>query len=343
VSVTFPAGVKPTGATLAAIFGQVEVVDFTAGSAAPGANDGEAGEMDDIGPDINNVIGGSNDDLIDASLALGIPHVLYGMAGNDKLIGSDLNDTLYGGWGNDTLIGGPGNDTLIGGDGNDVLQGGLDPDVIDGDGLNCVSPNTSIAAGSSYTTLCTTKTKVASLTGGSNTLDYSERTLGVTADMTTFASVTYSVDSSGLYTFTCGTLGDVIVGDTATGECDAVSNVRNITGGAGGDVLSGDTNSNALKGGPGDDTISGGAGGSDAIYGNMGDDILDNSTNAGSGSVISAGTGLNTITAGSGNNSIDDSQGAAGSAILSCGNGDAEVALLSGLETSVSSSCQMKM
>jgi hypothetical protein len=42
---------------------------------------------------------------------------------------------------------------------------------------------------------------------------------------------------------------------------------------------------------------------------------------------------------GSGNNTLDDSQGALGST-LDCGSGDAEVALVSGLETGGVTNCQ---
>ena len=169
VTVTFPAGALPANAALTWNVGaEVEVVDFSAGGVAPGANDGESGEGDDIGIDIANVIGGSGNDVIDASLATGFDHVLYGMAGDDTLTGSDGNDSLYGGLGNDSLYGLAGNDTLIGGDGNDLLQGGQDDDFINGDGVNCVFSPAPTAAGTYYlVTACTSKTAVASVTAGS--------------------------------------------------------------------------------------------------------------------------------------------------------------------------------
>jgi Ca2+-binding RTX toxin-like protein len=65
-----------------------------------GANDGQVGEGDDVGGDVERVDGGS---------------------GNDTLIGGAGGDQLYGGAGTDTLDGGPG---------ADLLSGGLDGDVI---------------------------------------------------------------------------------------------------------------------------------------------------------------------------------------------------------------------
>jgi Ca2+-binding RTX toxin-like protein len=337
ITITLSAATKPAGANLTWNFGQLAVTDFTTGSAAPGANDGETGENDSLDININNVVGGSGADYIDASLATGVSHILYGMSGNDTLIGSDLADTLYGGWGNDVLKGGAGQDLLFGGDGNDTLQGGAGSDVIKGDDINCPVA-TVIAAGSSYATLCTKSTAAASATAGVNTLDYSDRTKSVTVDLA--ALIHGDGRHDGLPVCGGATVG-------VAGECDLVTKVQNLRGGAGDDFLYGDANANVIWGGPGDDTITGllagaGAGGSDAFYGEMGDDTISNANNTSTaGSVLSGGPGLNTITGGAGNNSIDDSQGATGS-IINCGAGDAEVVRLSGNETSVTN-CQIKV
>ena len=66
------------------------------------ANDGEAGEGDNIATDVESIVGGS------------------------------AGDTLTGGAGNETLIGGAGNDTLSGLAGDDVLDGGAGADHLDG-------------------------------------------------------------------------------------------------------------------------------------------------------------------------------------------------------------------
>ncbi|HEY5282262.1 MAG TPA: calcium-binding protein, partial [Polyangia bacterium] len=314
-------GKKVAGTALTWNFGQFSVVDFTTGSAAPGANDGEAGEHDSLDISIQNIVGGSGNDVIDASLATAVPHILYGMSGNDTLIGSDLADKLYGGWGDDVLKGGAGLDLLVGGDGNDTLQGGAGNDTIKGDDINCPVA-TVIAAGSSYATLCSKTTAVAGKTPGVNILDYSDRTKGVTVNLAALSVVTADA-TTGVISCNAATVGE-------TGECDFVTLVQNLRGGAGNDNLAGDANSNVIWGGPGDDTITAllagpGAGGSDAIYGEMGDDIISSANNTSIvGSVLSGGTGANTITGGAGNNSIDNSQGSAAGTI-NCGTGDAEV------------------
>jgi Ca2+-binding RTX toxin-like protein len=73
------------------------------------ANDGSAGEGDNIHADIENILGGNGVDSI-----VGNPF-------NNSLVGNGGNDTIFGGDGNDTLVGGPGNDQLYGQGGNDRL------------------------------------------------------------------------------------------------------------------------------------------------------------------------------------------------------------------------------
>ena len=64
------------------------------------AGDGEAGEGDNVSPDVENVVGGS---------------------AGDSLTGSAADNVLQGGAGDDTLDGGAGVDSLAGQDGNDTL------------------------------------------------------------------------------------------------------------------------------------------------------------------------------------------------------------------------------
>jgi Ca2+-binding RTX toxin-like protein len=74
------------------------------------ANDGAAGEADNVKTDVETVIGGS---------------------GNDSITGSNSNNRLVGGAGNDRLNGSGGDDSLDGGTGNDVLSGGTGIDTAD--------------------------------------------------------------------------------------------------------------------------------------------------------------------------------------------------------------------
>jgi Ca2+-binding RTX toxin-like protein len=77
------------------------------------ADDGEAGEHDNIATDIENFIGGAGDDYI------------VGTAADNKLTGNGGDDTLVGGLGKDQLRGNAGNDTLFSRDSiADFLDGG---------------------------------------------------------------------------------------------------------------------------------------------------------------------------------------------------------------------------
>jgi Ca2+-binding RTX toxin-like protein len=91
------------------------------------ANDGAAGEADNVKRDVENLIGGSGKDTLTGSAAA---NVLSGGSGNDRLSGGAGNDTLTGGPGRDTLLGGPGNDIFFAGDRwADIVNGGAGKDV----------------------------------------------------------------------------------------------------------------------------------------------------------------------------------------------------------------------
>ena len=85
------------------------------------ADDGAAGEGDNVLGPVTGITGGSgNDDLQAGEHAGG----LFGGDGNDVLTGSPEGDTINAGEGNDTVAGGDGNDYLTGGAGADELGGG---------------------------------------------------------------------------------------------------------------------------------------------------------------------------------------------------------------------------
>jgi Ca2+-binding RTX toxin-like protein len=83
------------------------------------ANDGTAGEQDDIHKDIEQVNTGSGADTITGSSA---NNLLDGGAGPDTLNGAGGTDTLNGGDGNDTIVGGAASDTMSGQNGDDQFK-----------------------------------------------------------------------------------------------------------------------------------------------------------------------------------------------------------------------------
>jgi Ca2+-binding RTX toxin-like protein len=326
VSSAITAGILPSGAS---------VSDFGPGVAGVGANDGaSSGEGDSVSGDIETIIGGSGNDLIDSRPATSSSHTLIGMSGNDSLFGSAMNDTLWGGPGNDTLTAGLGADTLNGGDGDDTIQGGTGDDALDGGGTNCVLNSSSVCTASYLAK------GAGALNPGTNTLDYSERTSDVTIDLL-HLTMSDQVGESGEH--------DAIVSGSFT----------NILGGSGNDSLSGDSSNNYLRGGDGDDIMYG-LDGNDTVYGGNGDDFISggNGNDAlyggdGDDSIygfagidyISGGTSTsvgNTLDGGDDNDVIDNSAGTFGS--VECGTGvnggDSDSALLNGQESLSPNNCE---
>lgn len=101
------------GSDFADYSASAQPVAVTIGS---GADDGVAGEADDVQVDVERVNGGSADDRLTA----GTRHArLVGLGGADVLRGGAADDTLEGREGADELEGGDGRDALLGGDGAD--------------------------------------------------------------------------------------------------------------------------------------------------------------------------------------------------------------------------------
>jgi hypothetical protein len=105
------------------------------------ANDGAAGQHNNVLPDVENLRGGDGDD------------VLIGDNGPNQILGGRGNDHIVGGWGVDRLAGGLGDDTIdagngmadgvLGGDGHDTatVDCGAFPDrVSDVETTTCAPP-----------------------------------------------------------------------------------------------------------------------------------------------------------------------------------------------------------
>lgn len=85
-----------------------------------------------LGIETAQLTGGVNANVLDASAFTGTA-IMYGLGGNDKLIGSNQRDYLFGGAGNDAISGRLGNDFLYGQGGADTLYfyGGTGHDELD--------------------------------------------------------------------------------------------------------------------------------------------------------------------------------------------------------------------
>jgi Ca2+-binding RTX toxin-like protein len=98
--------------------------DFTLTNSTLEIRDASGTEIDDL-QNVESAIltaGAGNNRLDAGAFTLGGVE-LYGMEGDDILIGGYKGDTLFGGSGNDVLYGGAGSDSLLGEDGDDTLNG----------------------------------------------------------------------------------------------------------------------------------------------------------------------------------------------------------------------------
>lgn len=102
------------------------------------ANDGIAGEGDNIQPDFEIVKGSRFDDTITGTAG---PDNLDGYWGADTIRGGAGNDRIDGNSENDVLLGGEGDDEMYGGSGNDDVTGDAGVDSLFGDYASCCLSN----------------------------------------------------------------------------------------------------------------------------------------------------------------------------------------------------------
>jgi Ca2+-binding RTX toxin-like protein len=92
-----------------------------------GANDGEPGERDDVGSDVESLLGGRAGDVLTGAAG---PNSLDGGAGHDLLRGLGGRDGLYGRRGGDRIHDGGGFDDVRAGPGRDRIRSARYPDHI---------------------------------------------------------------------------------------------------------------------------------------------------------------------------------------------------------------------
>jgi uncharacterized repeat protein (TIGR01451 family) len=221
------------------------------------ANDGEAGEDDNVGTDVEDVVGGTGDDT------------LVGDAQANLLDGADGDDLLDGGPGADTLIGGAGLDDAV------DYSSRTDPVTVNLDG----TPTSGNADDGPPSARDTVETDVEDASGGSGadafTGNASDNIFdgGPGADTFTggdgFDAVDYSSRSEAVSVSL-----DAIANDGVAGEGDNVGpGMEDAFGGSGNDHFSGNAASNLFAGGAGADVLDG-AGGDDFLLGQSGGDSL---------------------------------------------------------------------
>lgn len=238
------------------------------------ANDGEAGEGDNIGADVlslgpagcanvsNNALydhpAGENEpyweDEADEPDFLEVENIDAG-SGNDVLSGNAQGNVIKGNAGNDTISGGEGSDSLSGGDGNDSLAGNGGNDALDaGAGTDWFDYQSAGAGG-----------------------------VGVQVNLATGAASGEGNDSlTGGENVGGSSFADVLRGDAGANVLNGRGGNDAIQGNAGDDVINGGPGNDELNGNGGNDTVRGqsgndtvrGAGGDDLVKGDLGNDTV---------------------------------------------------------------------
>ncbi|MGL4961798.1 MAG: calcium-binding protein [Inquilinus sp.] len=230
---------------------------------------------------VETFIGSAGNDGIEGDFDATVPTTMFGMAGNDLLVGSQGGDRAYGGIGDDALYGSGGDDRLVGDAGRDAISGGSGADSIDGgadndsvwggDDDDAIYGGTSddILRGEDGNDILEGAAGADTLTGGVgiDTAGYAGSSTGVIVNLATGRG--YSGDAMG---DTLSGLEQVLGSEHADQLAGDVGD--NVLWGRGGDdALSGAEGADTLKGGAGADALYGGAG-SDQLYGEDGNDLL---------------------------------------------------------------------
>jgi Ca2+-binding RTX toxin-like protein len=261
------------------------------------ANDGAAGENDNIPPSVSRVLGGSAADVIN-SAAAPFQTFLEGGPGNDRLsgnfglfggVGDDIltftgtgAGSLFGGDGNDTITGGPSTDNIGGGNGNDTLIGGGDQDSMFG------GPGNDILIGQDGDDFMFGDDGNDRLIGGLG----NDALIGGNGDDTADSLVARDGADSfnggpGIDTANYGPRQaganvvlrlslDNVANDGEPGEGDNLfTDVENVNGGVGPNVITGSGSANVLRGGQSGDSINAvdEISGNDTVIGGFGFDF----------------------------------------------------------------------
>jgi Ca2+-binding RTX toxin-like protein len=254
-------------------------VNVTVGS---GANDGEAGEGDDVRSDVEEVFGTFFDDVI------------IGTAGQQQFFGQGGKDTLEGRGGGDFLDGGDGADTIEGEAGPDDLQGGPRADDFSGG-----TENDTVFFGDHDAKVKVAIDNVANDGSGG----------GIEGD-----NVRADIEE-----VEGGPNDDLLIGNGQGNRLVGAGGEDDVRGEAGDDEVFGDSTfqsgalgDDQLGGGPGDDQLFGG-GGADDLQGATGFDFADYSRHAGSTALtITIDNVANDGAAGEGDNVMDTVEGVVG-------------------------------
>ena len=284
-------------------------------------DDGETGEGDNVGADVENATGGSGADT------------LTGAGGENELTGGPGGDRITGAAGDDRVFGGDDGDTIFEGAGNDALDGGSGSDTLDYSGVTAAI-TVSLASSAAQNTVGAGTDTIVSLEnlvggtgadtlggdGNANAISGNSGNDTITGDGGSDAidgdlgtdTVDYSSLSAPVTVVLAPATGLVPGSSTGAAGSDSLLGIENVEGGGGDDVLTGELGSNVLTGHGGNDTLAG-LDGNDTLDGRAGLDTLDYSA-AGSGVTVNLATAAAQVTLGAGSDTIASAENVTGSA-----------------------------
>jgi Ca2+-binding RTX toxin-like protein len=258
--------------------------------------------------------GGPSDNVFDGQFFAGMGLNVFGLDGDDVVIGTSAADRVFGGAGDDSILGGAGIDRLFGGAGSDTLQGQDGDDIVKGGGgsgdwISGGLGNDLLDGGMGIDRLIEAADVDFTLTDRQLLGLGDDRLIDLEiAQLSTGASDNV-IDGTG---WTGGPLiayagdgNDRIFGSPQADRLFGQNGDDVLVGGGGDDVLSGGDNDDVLSGNFGNDVISGGAG-HDTAFGNEGDDSL--LGEAGIDALV-GGVGADTLDGGSGLDSLASEDG----------------------------------
>ncbi len=240
------------------------------------ANDGEAGEGDDVGTEARSIGGGAGpdrlvggahplelrgaggDDLLEAPARpedAGTRRThLYGGDGNDRLLGGDAPDSLEGEAGDDELLAGAGADVMAGGPGADRVDGGPGDDSFGLDALGDGAPD--VTAGGDGRDTAVFRGDFGRAGNVAIDLADADGPDGPVTERDALAADVEDVEAVGVHRF-------AVAGTDGPNRLEVRAKVGSIDGRGGDDVLDGsDTYDSDIRvtGGPGADRVRAGTG-----------------------------------------------------------------------------------
>lgn len=213
------------------------------------ANDGPAGDFDNVRDDVERVVGANGPDHFTGN---GLANVFDG---------DDAGDLLEGGGGADLIDGGFGADELHGGEGPDTLHGDGDADVVSGEGGDDLLDGDGFGRG---------RGDVISGGTGGDTVTYETRSDPVSVDFDGVADDGEADERDKVEADVEHAIGGKGA-DTLTGN----EKFNRVSGGDGDDRITGGLGADVLDGGAGNDTILARDGVADTVTCGAGVDVVD--------------------------------------------------------------------